>query len=96
MWELTVNKTTCCLKVEVFISSLSSIASDPGLHIQMLYNKLESSLTEIEQLQNKIQTLEADHKAELELKLKIMETEMEERIKDAVQETKFKGNVSIF
>ncbi|CAG5124562.1 unnamed protein product [Candidula unifasciata] len=86
-WENLIEQSLEKCGVKVAISN-----DNPGQHIQMLFSKWELSLAEVERLQTQIKLLEKEHKAELELKLSALTTEMENRIQDAVEKTKLKGD----
>ncbi|BFZ23626.1 hypothetical protein BsWGS_26664 [Bradybaena similaris] len=86
-WENLIEQSLEKCGVKVAISN-----ENPGQHIQMLFSKWELALAEVESLQAQIRLLEEEHKAHLELKLKVLTTEMENKIQDAVEKTKLKGD----
>ncbi|XP_067659401.1 forkhead-associated domain-containing protein 1-like [Haliotis asinina] len=60
----------------------------PGSHIQMLFAKWESAITDKERLESQLTEMEQHHKEELKEKLDALKEEMDNKLVDAVEKTR--------
>ncbi|XP_046562957.1 forkhead-associated domain-containing protein 1-like [Haliotis rubra] len=60
----------------------------PGSHIQMLFAKWESAITDQERLETQLAEMEERHKEELKEKLDALKEEMDNRLVDAVEKAR--------
>uniref|UniRef100_A0A2C9LYZ8 Uncharacterized protein n=1 Tax=Biomphalaria glabrata TaxID=6526 RepID=A0A2C9LYZ8_BIOGL len=82
-WETRIEQALEHCGVNVKISN-----EEPGKHIESLMAKWESSLKESDSLKAQISAHQESHKAELELRLSALTSDMEARLQDAVEKTR--------
>ena len=80
------------LKVSVvLVANSCCVPTAPGSHIERLYARWESALSEEKRLKEQIAELEARHEDNLRLRLDSLEKEMLEKQVDAVEKAKLEG-----
>jgi hypothetical protein len=68
------------------------LSSAPSAHIERLYAKWESALSEEKRLMDQIAQLEGHHQETLKLRLDALQKEMNDKMADAVEKTRLEGN----
>ncbi|CAL1541605.1 unnamed protein product [Lymnaea stagnalis] len=86
-WELKIEQA-----LEKCGVNLKITTDDPGKHIEALYSRWESSLSETEKLKAQIASQVESYKSELEVQMNALTAEMEAKVQDAVEKTKLEGN----
>ncbi|XP_055863353.1 forkhead-associated domain-containing protein 1-like isoform X1 [Biomphalaria glabrata] len=89
-WETRIEQALEHCGVNVKISN-----EEPGKHIESLMAKWESSLKESDSLKAQISAHQESHKAELELRLSALTSDMEARLQDAVEKTRLEGETKL-
>ncbi|XP_025083413.1 forkhead-associated domain-containing protein 1-like [Pomacea canaliculata] len=67
----------------------------PNTHIELLYAKWESALSEKERLTVQIQEMKAHHQEELKVRLEGLQKEMESKLLDAVEKARLEGDEKV-
>lgn len=89
-WELRIEQALEKCGVNLKIST-----DDPGKHIESLYSRWESSISESEKLKAQIASQVESYRSELELQMNALTAEMEAKIQDAVEKTKLEDETKL-
>lgn len=65
----------------------------PGKHIDLLFAKWESAISEKEKLMSQITQIEEQHKIDIELQINLQKDDAENRIADAVEKARLEGTL---